>query len=81
MTLFALGVVGLPGPMIVTIILPIIVAAFAFWLWALVDCLTKEPDTGNTKICWVLVILFAHFAGALIYFLVRRDQRLAEVGR
>jgi hypothetical protein len=58
-----------------------ILACFGFWIWMLVECLTKEPDTGNTKICWALVIVFAHVIGAVIYFLVRRDRRYAEVGR
>jgi hypothetical protein len=47
----------------------------------LVECVTKEPDAGNTKTCWILTIVFTHVVGALIYYLVRRDQRLAEVGR
>jgi len=59
----------------------VVAASFAFWIWMLIDCVTKEPDTGNTKICWVLIIVFAHIVGALIYFFVRRDQRYAEAGR
>jgi hypothetical protein len=55
------------------------VAAFAFWIWMLVECVSKEPDTGNTKLIWILVILFAHVIGAMIYFFVRRPQRFAEV--
>jgi hypothetical protein len=47
----------------------------------LIECVTKEADAGNTKICWTLIIVFAHVVGALIYFFVRRDQRYAEVGR
>jgi hypothetical protein len=56
-------------------------ASCGFWLWMLMDCLTKEPDAGNTKICWTLIIVFAHVVGAAIYYLVRREKRLAEVGR
>jgi hypothetical protein len=59
----------------------IALACFAFWLWMLVECVTKEPDTGNNKICWVLIIVFAHIVGALIYCFVRRPRRYAEVGR
>ena len=49
--------------------------AFAFWIWMLVDCLTKERPEGNDKIVWVLVIIFTNIIGALIYFLVRRPER------
>jgi hypothetical protein len=52
-----------------------------FWIWALIDCLTKEPDEGNSKLVWGLVILFLHFFGALLYFLIRRPQRMSMYGR
>jgi Phospholipase_D-nuclease N-terminal len=50
-------------------------SGFAFWIWMLVDCATNESDLGNTKIVWILVILFANIVGALVYFVVRRPQR------
>ena len=50
-------------------------SGFAFWLWMLVDCATNESDQGNTKIVWILIILFASIVGALVYFAVRRPQR------
>lgn len=52
-----------------------------FWIWMLVDCATKEPSTGNEKIVWVVIIALTHWIGAAIYFLVRRPQRLRELGR
>jgi hypothetical protein len=52
-----------------------------FWIWMLVDCATKEPDQGNEKIVWILVILFTHWIGASIYFLVRRPERIRDTGR
>jgi hypothetical protein len=51
------------------------------WIWMLVDCATKEPDTGNSKVTWVLIIALTHIIGAAIYFFVRRPQRIAELGR
>jgi hypothetical protein len=51
------------------------------WIWALIDCVTKESDEGNNRLIWVLVIVFTHLVGAIIYFLVRRPQRLKELGR
>jgi len=47
-----------------------------FWLWMLIDCATKEPSTGNDKLIWMLVILFTHLLGALIYYFARRPQRI-----
>lgn len=50
------------------------ILATAFWVWMLVDALMNEPTT-NEKILWVLVIVFTHVLGALIYFFVRRQGR------
>ena len=58
----------------------LVLALMAFWIWMLVDCATKEPSAGNEKIIWILVIIFTHWLGALIYFLVRRPQRKKEFG-
>ena len=56
-------------------------AAFAFWIWMLIDCAMYEKSEGNDKIIWILIIIFTHFIGALIYFLIRRPQRKKELGR
>ena len=53
----------------------------AFWIWMIVDCAKKEKDEENTKLVWILVILFAHIIGAAIYYFVRRPQRRTELGR
>jgi uncharacterized membrane protein YfhO len=52
-----------------------------FWIWTLVDCIKNEPDTGNDKIIWLLVIVLLHSLGALIYLLARRPQRIEMYGR
>jgi len=49
--------------------------ATIFWVWMLIDCALHESNDGNEKLIWVLIILFTHFIGALIYFLVRRINR------
>ena len=49
-----------------------------FWVWMLVDCATKEPDEGNSKVVWTIIIVLTHLVGAAIYFFVRRPQRRAE---
>ena len=52
-----------------------------FWIWMLVDCITKEPAEGNERIIWVVVIALVGPLGALIYLLARRPQRIALHGR
>ena len=57
-------------------------AGFAFWLWMLIECLTKEPSVGNDKLIWALVIIFVSpLIGALIYFFVRRPERIRQFGQ
>ncbi len=57
------------------------IAAFAIWIWALIEVLTKEPSEGNDKVVWLLVVLFTHFIGALIYLLIRRPERKKKYGQ
>ncbi len=52
-----------------------------FWIWMLVDCAINEPSEGNDKIIWILIILFTHVIGALLYLLFRRSRRKEEFGR
>lgn len=59
----------------------ILVLGFVFWLWMLVDCATKESSEGNDKLVWILVIIFTNIIGAVVYWLVRRPQRFAELRR
>ena len=54
---------------------------FAFWVWMLVECATKEPGQGNDKVVWIIVIALTNWIGAAIYFFVRRPQRIRECGR
>ena len=46
-----------------------------FWIWMLVDCAMNESSNGNDKIVWVIIILFTHVLGALLYFAFRRPRR------
>lgn len=43
---------------------------FAFWLWMLIDCLKRDFKKDIEKIVWVLVMIFLHLLGAIIYYFV-----------
>ena len=47
-----------------------------FWLWMLLDCLRAGRVSGREKIVWVIVLLFTHIVGAVLYFAVVRCVRL-----
>jgi hypothetical protein len=57
------------------------VGGTALWIWMLIDCATKEPDQGNDKLVWVLIIALTGAIGALIYLLARRPERIRRYGR
>jgi hypothetical protein len=42
---------------------------------ALIDIL-KSEFKGNNKIVWLLVVLLANFFGAILYFLIGREQKI-----
>jgi prolipoprotein diacylglyceryltransferase len=52
----------------------IALAAFAFWIWMLIDAIRRTPSGGNTKLIWILVIILAGIIGALVYFFVQRPK-------
>ena len=56
------------------------ILAFIFWIWVLVDCITKEPSEGNDKIAWTMLIIFVPWIGAILYYFVRRPERVKAVG-
>ena len=55
--------------------------ATAFWIWMLVEASTRETDESGDRLMWTLVIVFTHWIGALIYLLVRRQERIRKLGR
>lgn len=68
------------GPAELALILGFL-AGGAFWVWMLVDCATKEPDSGSTKLVWILIIIFTGLVGAVVYYFARRSRRKSELGR
>lgn len=53
----------------------------AFWIWMIIDCANNEPDEGNDKIVWILVIVLTGFLGVAIYYFARRPNRMRIVGK
>jgi hypothetical protein len=68
---------SLVGLFFMLMIFALVVLAFVFWIWMLVDCIKNTRLTDNERIVWVLVIVFVHAIGALIYFLAGRDKSTA----
>jgi hypothetical protein len=60
------------------LILLLVVALVALWIWALVDAIRVPDDAdyrAGTKLIWVLVIVLTGFIGAAVYLAVGRPAR------
>jgi hypothetical protein len=62
---------------IVNILPYLIPFALFVWSWTIADCVTHEPPS-EKRIIWLMIIIFMNFIGALLYYLVRRPERLRE---
>lgn len=57
------------------------VLCFVFWIWMLIDCLKYESSSGNEKIIWTLIMIFLPALGSLLYYIVRRPERIKQLGQ
>jgi Phospholipase_D-nuclease N-terminal len=56
------------------IFLLIVLASFILWIYALIDVARRQFADSTTKLIWLLVVIFLHGLGAIIYLLVGRQQ-------
>ena len=68
-----LGMIGVWQLILILIILLGIIPTII----ALIDIL-KSEFKGNNKIVWILVVLLANFFGAVLYFLIGREQKIKK---
>ncbi len=80
-SILAAGTIGWLWLMIVILGGTIGIAGAVLWIWMLVEVLTRETDEGSNRLIWALVIVFTHWVGALIYLLVRRQERIRKLGK
>ncbi|MEL4307485.1 PLDc N-terminal domain-containing protein [Joostella sp. CR20] len=65
------------GPWQIILTLVFLALAFLPTLIALIDIL-KNEFSGNNKIVWLLVVLLLNFFGAILYFIIGREQKLKK---
>ena len=64
---------GLLGLLLMLFMVLVPVFAVVLWVWMLVDCIQRKFKDKADKVVWIVVIVFTHVIGALIYFfLVKR---------
>ena len=62
------------------VVLVMILGVFPLWVFAMFDCATKEPPTGD-RTAWLIVVALGGIFGAAAYLLFRRPKRKAQFGR
>ena len=56
----------------------LIILMFALpWIIAIIDIATHE-FRGNNKLIWLLIVIFGHFIGAIIYFIFGQRQKISN---
>ena len=63
------GVIALYGFLIL-----LALASFVFWIVEIIDAARRQWPDPNTKIIWLLVIIFGHSIGAIVYFFAGRPS-------
>ena len=61
-------------PLLLLFLIPLGLAAFAFWIWMLIHAAQNKGLSEGEKVAWVLIIVLVHFLGAVIYFFVGRQK-------
>jgi formate hydrogenlyase subunit 3/multisubunit Na+/H+ antiporter MnhD subunit len=68
----SLGILLILG-IIAIITIPILLSIF--WILMLIHCATREFKNKNDKIVWILIIIFLHIVGAMVYyFVIKRKE-------
>lgn len=57
---------------IFAVVFVILIPFLALWIWMLVDCITKCTES---KTAWILVLIFAGFIGAILYYILVYRRR------
>ena len=54
--------------LVALVLLALVVFGTLFWVRMLSDALNRKFEDENDKIAWVLVIIFTHGIGAMLYY-------------
>ncbi len=73
------ALMGLGGQelVLIFIILSILAVGLLVPIIALIDVIRSDFRSANDKLIWVIVILFLNIIGAVLYWFIGRNQRVA----
>ena len=61
--------------LVLAVVVPFVLACFIFWIWMLISAVQNKGLTEGEKIAWVLILVFVHLLGAILYFFVGHPKR------
>ena len=59
----------------IILLLAVIIAIMAFWIWMIVDCAGRNFKKSEDKIVWILIVLFLQIIGAIIYYFAIKKSK------
>lgn len=68
---------GAFGSTEILMILIVLLFVLLFPILALVD-IVKSKFEGNTKLIWVIIVVFVNIIGAILYFAIGKKQKLKD---
>jgi hypothetical protein len=63
------------GILFLLFLIPLALLSTVFWIWMLISAIQNKGLNDTERICWVLVIVFLHFIGALICLVVGHSKK------
>jgi len=66
-------------PLLLIFAIPIGLALFAFWIWMLIHAIQNKGLSDGERIAWVIVLVFVHFLGAVLYFFIGKPKEIAPL--
>ena len=60
--------------MLIGLCLVVLLIATVFWIAELIDVARREFPQPVMKVVWLLILIFSHGIGALLYWLIGRKQ-------
>lgn len=66
---------GIIGPKELILILFVAFILFLLPLFALVD-IVRSKFEGNMQLIWVIIVIFFNILGAILYFIIGKNQKL-----
>ena len=60
---------------IIGFFLIIAAAIFAVWIGIIVDIIRSNFKDSNSKLIWLVMVIFLPFIGSILYFAIGQDQK------